>query len=111
MRVSRTNVPLIIAAVHFALVLATVAYVYTSADGQASLVWLFWSIADFPVSLLYFLAPIYSRFVYRVLEGTAAAHIFYLPHVIHGVVGTVWWFFIAWLLTGRSARRQAARVK
>jgi hypothetical protein len=108
----RKRLPWLIAGVHLALVLSTIVYVYTSADGQASLVWLFWSIADFPVSLLYFLAPAYSHGAHTLFGDSPVAHMFYLPHVIHAVVGTAWWFFVSHYISGRfTAARHSRDVK
>jgi hypothetical protein len=51
----------------------------SSADGdaQAALVWVLWFIIDLPVSFL----------SYELTECS--------PLVIHGIFGTLWWYFVA----------------
>lgn len=62
----------------------------TSLDGQARLLWTLWIPIDFPVSLL----------VTAGLEGISNESPMggvmqtWLPYVVHGGLGTIWWFFI-----------------
>ena len=51
-------------------------------DGQAQLLWIFWLVGDFPVSLLVFVA-----------KAVGFRSIWTL-YFIHGVVGTIWWYFL-----------------
>jgi hypothetical protein len=51
-------------------------------DGQGPLLWFYWLIIDFPVSLvvvLFFAVDITSR---------------YVMYFTHGFLGTIWWFFV-----------------
>jgi len=96
--------PIIIAIVHGMLFAATVLYVYTSSTEQAALVWLYWAPIDFPFSLLYYAAPTYSQLVYRLVGDSPLTYVLYLPHLIHGLLGTVWWYFLA-LLTIKAVSR------
>ena len=107
MNIHNHRLPLLTAALHAALFTATVAYVYLSSAGQAALVWVLWAIADLPVSLLYFAAPWYSRLVRGVVAGhTLLEHVLYLPHVIHGLLGTAWWYIMPRFVTAALARRR-----
>ena len=85
---------LMLAAMHVALFLGSVIYVYTAVQGQASLIWVVWAVIDFPVSLLYMvIAEPYSRWLGTLSnDGAPLQHVMYLPHVIHGVLGTLWWY-------------------
>jgi hypothetical protein len=65
----------IVAGMHLLGVGATEWYVSTSPVGQAPMVWLYWAFADFPVSLLYALLD--DSFL-----------------IVHGVLGTIWWYFL-----------------
>ena len=51
-------------------------------DGQGPLLWAYWLIIDFPVSLLVvlsFAVDITSR---------------YVMYFVHGILGTIWWFYL-----------------
>ena len=79
-----------IAAVHLAAFVLFALYLYLSTEGQARLLWTLWLPLDFPVSLV-------------VIKGfdliSPDSHIgsfvrMWLPYFVHGVLGTIWWFFI-----------------
>jgi hypothetical protein len=95
---------LIFASVHIALFAMTLIYTITSHDGQASLVWIFWVIADLPVGLLDLLPGKNFMLWLDSLSKTspAAAYLLYPPYVVHGLIGTLWWYFIPRLLLPRS---------
>jgi hypothetical protein len=95
MKIDASRLPLLTAALHAVLFAITVIYVYTSTDGQAALVWTLWYVPDFPVSLLYMVAPSYSQWFDNVIVGRGIIeHLLYLPHVIHGLLGTAWWYLM-----------------
>jgi len=74
------------AALHVAAVAFTQWYTLacaSSGDGQCGMVWALWAFIDLPFSL-----PLWE------LWGN-------LP-VIHGLVGTAWWFILVLFLTPRS---------
>src|SRR5438094_10301411 len=88
MYIDRRHVPFFTAGLHAVLFAATVTYVYLSSAGQAALVWVFWIVADVPVSLLYFAAPVYSRFFHNTVSGhILLEQVLYFPHVVHGLLG------------------------
>ena len=61
-----------------------------STDPQAPLLWGMFAINDFPVSLLYFLGPK----VHALGNSVASQNVVYMPYVIHGILGTVWWYIL-----------------
>lgn len=92
----QTRRQLAFAAMHLGGFLATVLYIHTSSDSQAGAIWLLWGWIDIPWSALYFVAgPQYSSWLGEVSSRSVAlAHLLYLPHIIHGVIGTIWWYFV-----------------
>ena len=103
---------LAVAVVHLLGVVATAWYVAQSTDGQAALVWGYWAVIDFPWSLAYVL-------VGHGYTGWAEAHsvshpllaqLLYFPHLLHGVVGTVWWYCLV-LLIGKLVSRLRGRAR
>jgi uncharacterized membrane protein len=105
---NRHRLPIVAAALHATMVALTMLYVYTSSVGQAALVWVLWAMADFPASLLYLAAPAYSRFVNQLVGAdTFMAQVLYLPILIHGVLGTAWWYVIVRLFIGIVSRRRS----
>lgn len=72
-----------VATVHLLGVLLTVWYVSIASDssGQAGMVWAFWIVADLPISFLAY-------------ELTNSGII-----LVHVVLGTIWWYFLAMVLT------------
>jgi hypothetical protein len=108
MKIEVRRLPLFTAALHAVLFAMTVIYVYTSTDGQAALVWTFWYVPDLPLSLLYMVAPSYSQWFDNVIVGRAIIeHILYLPHVIHGLLGTAWWYLMPRLVIVLFSRYHA----
>lgn len=90
-----TRIPILLASLHLLVFAMTVVYVYASTDPQASLVWVLWSIPDFPISLLYYVMPAFSASIHTfVPRDSPADYLLYGPHLIHGVFGTVWWYLI-----------------
>ncbi len=88
----KSRFPLAVASLHLLLVCATAVFVNLSSDGQAPLAWGTWVVVDFPVSLLYYLSA-YTGPLYAVGKlHPVLAQLLYLPHLIHGVAGTLWWY-------------------
>jgi len=93
----------------FVLFLIYLSSVYDR-DGQAILLWAYWLILDFPVSLLLLLG--------WDLMGSSETQImiflrYYLPHFVHGVLGTIWWLYLPsfiqkiwWKLKGLASRNK-----
>lgn len=61
-----------------------------SHDAMSGMLWGIWKPVDFPVSLL-----AYYGFVPTPREwGLTSLIAFTYPYFVHGVLGTVWWYFI-----------------
>ena len=86
------SIALVVAGVHLLGVLLTAWCVSASTEGQAPLVWVYWMMLDLPWSLL-LVQLIGSNFI-----------------VIHGIVGTMWWYFLA-ILVARLALLVKAKVR
>ncbi len=85
------KVGLMLGAAHLCAFLVTIAYVFSSSDGQAPLVWSVFAIIDFPISLVYYLVgPTYSSWLGS-LDSPVLAQVCYLPHLLHGPLATIWW--------------------
>jgi hypothetical protein len=82
-------------------------YIRSSLDGQAPLLWVIFAVVDFPISLIYFLAGQgYSRWLHA-LDNPILAQVFYLPHFIHGVLGTLWWYWLPKIISRFRTTRKA----
>ena len=85
-----------LAVAHLLGFFVTANWVSASMDGQAPMVWALWAFIDLPWSLLYVLiGRLYSHWI----EALSSAHpllvrYLYLPYVLHGLIGTVWWFYL-----------------
>lgn len=104
------RLPIVTASVHLALFALTVVYVYTSTDGQAPLVWVLWMVPDFPLSLLHLVGPTYSRLVHSLVPRDSwLDYVLYLPHLLHGLLGTLWWYLmprvVVTIVRGAKAKR------
>jgi hypothetical protein len=88
------------ALLHLAAFLVFVVYIAHSDDPQAALLWGIFAVIDFPLSLLYLLAgSIYSHGTQHMKQEFT--QYVYFPYLIHGLFGTVWWYFLPRLLTPR----------
>jgi hypothetical protein len=82
------------ALIHLLLFFLFVLYLYLSTEGQARLLWALWLPIDFPVSLI-----VIVGFDLIPSDGHFGGFIrTWLPYFVHGVLGTIWWFFIPVLL-------------
>jgi hypothetical protein len=90
------RIGLVLAGWHLFFFLLTVAWVEHSADGQSSLVYVFWFPIDLPWSLLYFaIGSQYGDWLDGVHKvSSVLGNVFYPPYLIHGLVGTIWWYFL-----------------
>ena len=96
-----------LASLHFFSVVIAAAFIATSTDKNAVMLWLYYLIIDFPIAFLLVpasylmdlinpISPIdalgnYS--VYRDIDN------FWFPAVFIGIVGTVWWYYLPRLIT------------
>jgi hypothetical protein len=93
---SPRQIGIVLASAHLLGVLLTIWYVSGSTDGQASLVWAVWAVVDFPLSLAYLLlGSLFAQWTQTLSSNhPIVAQFLYLPHVLHGVIGTIWWFYV-----------------
>lgn len=77
------KIGLLFSVIHLMLVVFFVYYLkYISAkDGQGQLMWAYWLIIDFPISLLVLLSFLLN----------VTSH--YMLYFVHGVLGTICWFY------------------
>jgi hypothetical protein len=65
----------------------------SSRDGQGPLLWVYWLVIDFPVSLL----------VILLFAVDITSH--YMLYFVHGILGTIWWFYLPTALYKGFKRR------
>jgi hypothetical protein len=90
-----SRVGAIAACVHLVAFIVTLLQIARSSDGQASLAWMkwWWLVVDFPFTLLHLVSrEAYSNWLNTL--GGVFGQMLYLPHLIHGVFGTIWWYFL-----------------
>ncbi len=91
------RIGLVFFVLHTLLFVFTLLAIAVSNDPQVSLIWVLFAIADFPVSLLYLVKPYF--FSQTDLDiCCVASYITYLPYLLHGVFGAVWWYLLPRLL-------------
>ena len=99
------------AAIHFAMFLVS-SVIAQQAEGWAGVfVWPVWAGIDLPWSLLCYLivyqTPLNSL-LRLIRAGTPLLdYLLYPPFIIHGVIGTVWWWFVPVVFSRWRARRAA----
>lgn len=80
----------VLAIAHLLAFMAFVAYLNWASDGQAVLLWAVWLPVDFPISLL-----VQAGFeLIPSDEAIGSALRRFLPYFVHGVLGTIWWFYV-----------------
>lgn len=91
------KVGIVLGGLHFLLVaLVVLSLLTTELDAQWQLVWIPFLIADFPISLLIVVARLLIP-VWHFSVGTypvSELHGFLVPAVVHGIVGSLWWFLL-----------------
>jgi hypothetical protein len=89
------KIGLTLAILHSIGVIVTIVYINLSTDGQAPMMWYFFAILDYPISLLYhFTGGGFYAKIFDMAGQSFLAHILYPPHVIHGLLGGMWWYFL-----------------
>lgn len=79
-----------LAAVHLVAFVLFVLYLHVSTEGQARLLWALWLPLDFPVSLV-----VITGFDLISPDSQLGSFVrMWLPYFVHGILGTIWWFFI-----------------
>ncbi len=84
----------VLAAVHLLAFLTFVLFLHQSDDGQTILLWALWLPVDFPVSLTVLAG-------FELLpsdDGIGSMMRRALPYFVHGALGTIWWYFLPFLI-------------
>ena len=96
----------VLAIVHLLAFSAFVLYLHQSGEGQAILLWALWLPVDFPVSLIVLAG-------FELLppdDSIGSAMRRALPYLVHGILGTLWWYFLPFLVAG-AFRKITKNVK
>ena len=82
--------------IHFIAFVLTVIYVNNSSSEQSEFIWLLWFPVDFPWSLLHLVGgKQYGRFIRLIYDYSYVLYsMLYTPYLVHGYIGTIWWFFL-----------------
>jgi hypothetical protein len=78
------------AAIHLLVFAIFILYLYLSSEGQTRLLWALWLPLDFPVSLIVIAGLDWIPSDSQLMGATREL----LPYFVHGIVGTIWWFFV-----------------
>lgn len=98
MQVYAKKIGLYFAAIHLLAFSVTVLHIHLSPDPQSPLLWVFFAAIDFPISLIYLLAGKFHANTTNLQDNLFLAQVLYVPHLIHGVLGTIWWYFLPRLI-------------
>ena len=95
----------VFALVHLAAFTATVLYTVNSPNEQSSLIWVIWFPIDIPWSFLHFVGgESYSIWLdYMASKSMLFKYLFYTPYLVHGFIGTVWWYLLPTIISNLSA--------
>jgi hypothetical protein len=90
----------IFAGIHLFGVLLTAWYV-AHASSWAGVIWMVWAVIDIPLSLAYLPAMLgYFGWVDSLDNAhPVLAQLLYFPHLFHGLIGTIWWYFLPTLIS------------
>ncbi len=102
----------IVAATHLIGVGALAKSIESSSDPQAPLMWIYFAIIDFPASLFYFIPGENYESFRNAHVGTPVAQLLYMPYIIHGLLGTLWWLFLTnFIISIYTKRREMGSGK
>ena len=83
-----------LAIAHLIAFFAFVLYLHQSDDGQTRLLWALWLPVDFPVSL-----AVFASFDFIPPDNGIGSFLRRAsPYFVHGVLGTVWWYFLPFII-------------
>ena len=90
-----------LAFLHLVGVVLMVFCINRSPDPQAPMLWAVFAIIDFPISLIYFLAPVLHDTLPQGVHESWVGQVLYLPYLVHGILGTIWWYLLPRLFMPR----------
>jgi hypothetical protein len=96
------KIGLLLALVHFGAFALLAISIQRSGDPQAALLWGVFAVIDFPLSLFYFFAESVASSSLFHRGPPWFAQLLYFPYLIHGLLGTIWWYFLPRLVTPRK---------
>jgi hypothetical protein len=78
------KIGLLLAAIHLVVFFWFISYLgdLSGRDGQGPLLWIYWLVIDFPVSLV----------VVLLFAVDVTSH--YVMYFVHGILGTIWWLYL-----------------
>lgn len=83
------KIGVIFSGAHLIAFILFVLYLHQSHEEQSRLLWTLWLPLDFPVSLL-----VITGFDLIPHDQLGSIVRTWLPYFVHGILGTIWWFFI-----------------
>lgn len=96
---SSSTIPLRIAAalatLHLLAIIAFAIHVHQSNESQEILLWTLWTPIDFPISMF---VPWGLEVLPSGSEWSSTFRLV-LPYFVHGVLGTMWWFFLPFIFS------------
>ncbi len=101
--------PSYFAIIHFLGFLISVPISNLGEGWYGIIVWAIWAFIDFPISLLYI--PLLQSGWWRWVDSVSASstilqYLLYPPYLIHGILGTIWWFYLPRIYTRIKIRRE-----
>jgi hypothetical protein len=82
----------LMAAVHFFIILVSIPIANLNEGWSFIFVWGVWIVIDFPISILNIV--LYNPLISLQAKFPALEYVLYPPYFIHGLLGTVWWFYL-----------------
>jgi hypothetical protein len=82
----------LMAALHFCIILVSIPIANLNEGWNFIFVWGVWIVIDFPISILNIV--LYNPLISLQAKFPALEYVLYPPYFIHGLLGTVWWFYL-----------------
>ncbi|HTF96320.1 MAG TPA: hypothetical protein VL995_09325 [Cellvibrio sp.] len=80
------------AALHLVIIFASLPLAKFNEGWNFVFVWAFWFLIDFPVSTLFFVLFYPLHYLNEAIPSLK--WLLYPPYFVHGVLGTIWWFYL-----------------
>ena len=100
MKATAEKIGVVCGITHFALFVFVTFFISTSRWDVYGFWLLFSFVIDFPLSLLNFLSPdVISQYIDERVSVIWLGRFLYPPSIIHGLLGSLWWFILPRLVT------------